>query len=432
MTHSSRNSKHPLRVLIVEAYTDANIGSCALVENSLKIIESKFKKAEIRVMAHYPQAFTDLYDKPAINDIFQYPFKQPRFRQISWLLKTLCWMLGTFIVSRRLRHKSASSVGCSRFCEKISPFLWADLVVSVGAERLNDNFYKNIVFSLYTYYLCKSYKKKMVLFPSTIGPFFFWWSKLLTKKVLSKVDLVYTRDQASTRVLYNELKIPSEKILNSVDVAVLQVPISKKQAHLMIRANEDEILVGISAMRWTYFKNRIELPYSNYDAYVHEMAITADSLISQYNLTIVFYPTNYPIHASREDDLSTAYDISSLITNKKKTKIITKLPTPSQLQGMLACSQVNITTRMHACILSTSACVPTISINYLFKVREYMDSLGLSDFSIDIEEFCAAWTLKAFSKIWSEREQWRTHLENVIDQKRRLLWQSMEPLDALV
>ena len=31
-------------------------------------------------------------------------------------------------------------------------------------------------------------------------------------------------------------------------------------------------------MRWGYFKNRIETPYNNYDAYVKELAKTANTL----------------------------------------------------------------------------------------------------------------------------------------------------------
>jgi len=425
-------SSQSLRILIIEAYTDANVGSCALVENSLKILKSKFKDSQIKIMAHDPESFAGLYNKLSIKDIFHYPFKQTRLKQVIWLLKTIYWMSGTLIISKLLTHKYLNKKNWYPFQNKIKSFIWADLVVSVGAERINDKYFKNIIFSLFTYCLVKSFKKKMVIFPSTIGPFLFGWSKTVTKKTLNKVDLIYTRDNLSNQITCNLLSPGKKKIINSSDVAVLQEPIKKEDALEMIAAGNKERLVGISAMQWSYFKNRIETPYSNYGAYIKEMAITADTLINKYNVTIIFYPTNFPVHGCRENDITTADDIHSLIKNKKKIKIINKLSTPAQLQGMLSCSQVNITTRMHACILSTSAYVPTISINYLFKVSEYMQSLGLSDFSIDIEEFYAEKALKMFDEIWLERKKWRIHIEKAIIQKRLLLWESMDALDALV
>jgi polysaccharide pyruvyl transferase WcaK-like protein len=118
--------------------------------------------------------------------------------------------------------------------------------------------------------------------------------------------------------------------------------------------------------------------------------------------------------------------------NKACAHIIGTLPSPSELKGMLACSEVNITTRMHACILSTGASIPTISVNYLFKLKEYMHSLGLGDYSIDIEEFNADWALRAFDFLWQERPRWRAAISEAISKKQKQLDASMERFDALL
>ena len=82
-----------LHILIIEAYTDANIGSCALVENTLKILRTKFPDSEIKVMAQYPKAFSDLYNVTGVDDIFCYPAKRSLYYKILWLIKTVLWML---------------------------------------------------------------------------------------------------------------------------------------------------------------------------------------------------------------------------------------------------------------------------------------------------------------------------------------------------
>lgn len=432
VTENSRGSSNSFeRILIIEAYTDANVGSSALVGNSLKILERKFPGAEIRVMAHDPAAIERVYHRPTVRDVFEYPFKQPRLRQFLWGFKTLFWMTGVLMCVTFLRNVETAADVPIPFRKKVEPFLWAELVVSVGAERLNDKYYKNVLFSLYTYFLVRLLGRRMVLFPQTSGPFFFSWTKWLTHKVLRNVDLVYTRDGESTRLLRDVIGLPRDKLIESVDVAVMETGISREEAFERMGIPKATPLVGISAMRWSYFKNRVETLFSNYPAYLREMARTIDVLIEKYKVTVVLFPTNFPIHGSREDDVTTCGEILSRVKRRDRAKLVYDLPTPSQLMGMLACCEVNITTRMHACILSTNAFVPTVSVNYLFKVREYMTSLGLGDFSIDIEEMNAERALAAFGRIWEEREHWRSNLRKAIGERKENLWKSMEALDAL-
>jgi len=317
------------------------------------------------------------------------------------------------------------------FAGKLKPFLEADLVVSVGAERINDKFFKNVIFSLYTYDLVRKLGGKMVIFPSTIGPFIFGWSKFLARRVLGRVDLIYTRDELSTSITRDLVGKDARNIVETTDMAVLQKWIPREEALSLIGAGKDERIVGISAMRWSYFRNRVETVYSNYESYLDEMASLADSLISDYGVKIVLYPTNYPVHGCREDDLATSLEIRRRMKNAGNVRVIEDLPSPSVLKGMLACSQINITTRMHACIFSTGACVPTISVNYLFKVREYMRLLGLEEFSIDIEEFNAGWALGTFGRMWTERERWRGHLSEVVEEKKKSVTRAMERLNDL-
>lgn len=428
-----RNSKkigNEKNILIIEAYTDANIGSGALLENTVYLLRDMYPNYNIRVMAHYPQAFRDLCGVDAVEDVFKYPFGLSKTRQVVWLIWTCVWMTIVWLGAFLLPNETTLKIPLLK--DKLKDFIWADMVVSVGAERINDKFFKNIFFSLFTYDLIHRLRRKMVIFPSTIGPFLFSWTKFLSARVLGNVDLIFTRDNRSQKITQSLPGIRSDNIVNTADVAVMQKSITKEQALKMIPATPQEKLVGISVMKWTYFKNRIETPYSNYPAYVREVAFFADTLIDEYGVTVVLYPTNFLVNGCREDDVSTAIEIRNMMTNSSNVRVIEKLPTPSQFKGMLACSELNVTTRMHACILSTGAFVPTISINYLFKLAEYMDSLGLADFSIDIEEFCAEKALIAFRKMWPDREKWHQHLEQAIHAKQKNLTQALGALDAVI
>jgi polysaccharide pyruvyl transferase WcaK-like protein len=415
----------------MEAYTDGNVGSCALVENAIRVFRGRYPEAEIRVMAHEPSVFEKLYGIAAFADVFEYPFLRPRLYQVGWLIKTLAWMAVCWITAGMYPAEALAGRRIP-FKRKLEPFLWADLAASVGAERINDKYFKNVLFSLYNYAIAKRLGKRVVIMPATIGPFLFGWSRRLARRVLRRIDLIYTRDGRSEDTARDLIAPRTEGIVRTTDIAVLQEMTPRAEALAKIGAGDRDRIVGISAMRWSYFRNRIETPFSNYDAYVREMAKLADTLIAEHDVRVILYPTNYPVHGCREDDLTTAREIRDSMKRGGGATVIEELPTPAQLKGMLACSGLNFTTRMHACILSTGAAVPTISINYLFKVGEYMRSLGLGAFSIDIEEFNAGWALDTFSRMWPEREQWRRRIGETIERKRAELLSAMERIDDLV
>ena len=73
----------------------------------------------------------------------------------------------------------------------------------------------------------------------------------------------------------------------------------------------------------------------------------------------------------------------------------------------------------------------SISINYLFKLKEYMNALGLDGFSIDIEQFSADWGRRAFDAIWRDREKWKGVLQKSIEYKRQSLSSALNALDAV-
>lgn len=417
-----KETRMKTKILIIEAYTDSNIGSCALVENSIHLLKMKYPESEIRLMAHYPKAFIERYEGvEVVKDIFNYPYLRNRGFQYWWLFSTLVWMLFVYVLPRKISY--------ILFKNKVKDFLWSDSVVSIGAERINDKYIKNAFFSEYTYKLIKRFKKKMVLFPCTIGPFLHGWTKKIFTLTAKDIDMIYTRDVESYNISKQLLPDSQNKLINTCDVAVFQSWVDKKKD---LNKEYGKPIVGISIMKWSYVANKYETPYSNYKAYVNEIVSLIDVLIERYNVHVTLFPTNYRIHGGLADDLGVAHEIYNLSTRKKDLNIIEDLTTPSEFKSLLSGSEINITTRMHACILSTGAFVPTISINYLFKLKEYMNSIGLSDFALDIEDFEHSIILDMFDKMWNNRNYWTNHLKNEINKNKQNLLTAMNELDGIL
>ncbi len=394
------------RYLIIEAYTDANIGSGALVENTVKLLQEQLgvSKKHIRIMAHYPSVFEKKYEVKSVRDIFNYPFNKNRFSQVIWLIKTINWMCFAWCFPK-------TAIKTKRW----NDFHWADTVVSVGAERINDKYIKNEFFSLFTYAIVKKFNRKMILAPSTYGPFLYRFTRNSANYVFKKLDIIYCRDQKSYDTVSRFKNINLSKIINTSDVAIFQEWSTNYKPTLF---DNDKKLVGVSVLRWIYLANKYETPYSNYESYKKEMAVLIDSVIEKYNVNILLLPTNYPVNGCREDDVIVANEIYDLTNHKKHIRIVETLLSAYEFKSLLACCEINITTRMHACILSTSAYIPTMSVNYLFKLKEYMNSIGLDAYSVDIEDFSAFESLKIFEQLWLNRDSIKSELFKTIESKK--------------
>jgi len=413
----------PLNILVTEAYTDANIGSGALIENTINLLRERFPAAHFRVMAIYPQAFDQLEGVQSVPDPFDYPYKKSAFHKIRWILKTLFWMAIIRLQARK---------GLRRFrfyASKFQDYLWADWVVSAHAERIKEAFYVDALYTLFSFHIAHLLGKKVILFPCTLGPYGFG-TQMLVDHWLRDVDMLFTRDTLSYELAHEAKGLDAKKVIECADVAVVQKSVGREEALALIECSPEDSLVGVSVMRWRYIKGNVS-PYSNYASYVAEMAKVVDALIATYRVKVVLYPTNYAIRGCTTEDREAVRDIYKLSSHQENIVCVERFLNPSELKGALACSEVNIVTRMHACIFSTGAGVPTLSVNYLYKLREYMAALGLADYSIDIESFNAEWMLAAFDRMWNRRAEIRQQIQGGMETKRALLKEKMDILHQL-
>ena len=371
-------------------------------------------------MAHYPEAFKNRYGNKVAQDIFKYPYNHSRIFQFFWLARTLSWMFFSYYSPEFIRKRF--------YKNKLGYFYWADLIVSVGAERINDKYLYGVLFSEYTYAIIKKINKKLVIFPSTFGPFLYGWTTKLFQHVFPKIDLVYARDQESYDICKKLLKT-DKNIVKTSDVAIFQSWENKKNE---FKKKYNKPIIGISVMKWIYVANIEDTAYSNYTSYVEEMVLLIDRILSNYNVHIILFPTNFPVHGAQGDDVKVCDEIYQKCNRPKDVSYLKNLVSPREFKSMLSASDINIITRMHACILSTSAYVPTIGIAYLFKVKEYMNDIGLGDFCVDIEYFEHKKVFMMFEEMWNRKQEICDNLQNIIENKKVQLLESLNEIDSII
>jgi len=422
--------KNHIRILVIDAYTDGNIGSGALVENSINLLRQNFPDAEIEILAQFPKHIAEFTGIRTSPELFIIPFNQPRLKQIIWFASSIVWM-SINMIFRCL----------SRFGLKVPPSFytldkkkrltidrigWADMIVSVGAERINDNFFKTMPFSLYTLWVMKSHGKFLVLFPQTIGPFHFRFSRCLSTKILDKCDVIFLRDERSQQEV-DSLGVKRAHVIRTCDVAILQNAIHRDEANGVLRdfgvPTDNSKLFGISAMHWSYIKAKGK---SRYDDYKRAIARVADDMVREHKTFIVFVATNMSVHGCREDDLLAAKDILSIMEMKRNACIVSRLCSPSEMKGIMGVFELFLATRMHACIFSTGICTPTVSINYQFKLKEYMRSMGLERYSLDIDQVQPDNLREVVRTAWDNRGEIRNVLSLKTSQWKSQLHKTME------
>jgi len=83
---------------------------------------------------------------------------------------------------------------------------------------------------------------------------------------------------------------------------------------------------------------------------------------------------------------------------------------------------------MHACIFSTGIFTPTASINYQFKLKEYMHLMGLGSYTVDIDKVTTENLSVLMNRAWANRVLNRKVLEQNITARGHALESSMAKL----
>ncbi|HOS17337.1 MAG TPA: polysaccharide pyruvyl transferase family protein, partial [Bacteroidales bacterium] len=270
--------------------------------------------------------------------------------------------------------------------------------------------------------------KKLVIFPSTFGPFLYGWTTKLFQHVFPKIDLVYARDQKSYDICKKLLKT-DKNIVKTSDVAIFQSWEDKKNE---FKKKYNKPIIGISVMKWIYVANIEDTAYSNYASYVDQMVKLIDEILLKYNVHVILYPTNFPVHGGKGDDVEVCEEICRKCNRPYDVSYLNDLISPHEFKSMLSASEINIVTRMHACILSTSAYIPTIGIAYLFKLKEYMNDIGLADFCVDIEYFEHNKVFQMFEEMWYRKQEISKNLQNIIENRKVNLAESVNKIESII
>lgn len=374
-----------MKIVIAEGGPAGNIGSMALIENAIKIAQKKHPGCEIVVLSTFPETVDKALNQDnlhngvkVLGDLFIIPLAG-NLSKMLWLLQSILWIAYTrFLLI---------------FSKRISKFLYgkrklvikeveeAEYVYCIGAERINDIYFKTALLSLYAIETYIKMGKKLVHLSLTIGPVFYKSTIHVAKRVLNKSHAIFVRDQKSFDILKTwNCKAPFQ--FNSFDIALLQETIPEKKHDLLDEFNIKPGFVAVSVIDWLFRKATGPARMPEYNKAHAELL---DYIIERYDRDIVFTPTVVGA-GYKVSDTTAAEPIIALMKNKDRVISIQRLLTPMELATIYTQCYFGIVTRMHAAILCSGAGKkPIIAVNYLYKLREYMKNIRFEELSVDID-----------------------------------------------
>jgi len=430
------------KILITDSFTITNIGSAAVLENVIKHLKRYIPEASFLISTTDPSSIEKFMDEKSVPELFIRPLVLgSNIKRLKWLFKNIFWIMfnSLNLILKRIGvpYKYKLYTFSKERKKVIEAYVNNDVVISIGAERINDNFRAQVPFALYGYWMAKMLNKPVILYAQTIGPFRHKSTKMMVKYILNRCDLITVRDRRSLDEL-KELNIKKATIYPVADPAILQHAVSEKKAAELISEEGFETtkpnVIGISVLKWNYenvqTKDKTKDDY--YNDYVLSLSKLSDFLIDNLNAAIVFVATNFRQHGNRDDDRDVAEDIINLMKFKDSAKVLKRIYRPDELKGIIGLMDMFIASRMHACIFSTAMYVPTISLNYQFKLYEYMKLLKMGDKSCNFEDINYEKLKTLALSVWESRPEIRNQLKIRIDELSKESLKSAELVKELI
>jgi polysaccharide pyruvyl transferase CsaB len=229
--------------------------------------------------------------------------------------------------------------------------------------------------------------KKTSLFAIGVENIRYNESKSLIQNALTNVDLITVRDKNSKDILES---IGVENTIKVTTDPVVLLGESTQKTSSQIIKTKKPMKVAICIRHWYDKSFNIENPKVN-ENFIKAMASAAEFLIEQYDAKLEFIPMRT---ISYDDDRVAAKQIISHMKFKDNVEVINEVPEVNDFIKMLDQYSLLIGMRLHSLILGTSSGVPVIGLNYMPKVKAYMESIGQGKYSLELETITAEKIIK--------------------------------------
>jgi len=395
------------RILFLNVTGSTNKGDMAFVIGHIIGIRHHLPDAEMIILSG-DVSVDRIYEDYGVN-VQPHPwYKRRKSRLLSLAHFSICI---SYDIGKRLLYSVAR-----KFNKNYQhPYDEYDLVVDPHADGFNEPYYGfgEILYFLLILYLAQLIiRKPIIIGPTSLGPLTSGINRWLARFLFNRVEVITIREKASLDYLQQNLGINKPKIYLIDDLAFLLEPSFSERITKILEETKgtgpgERPLVGITPNRGMFERNTPP-------DYALLMADMIDYLIEKLDARILLIPQTGDItkviKARIASDNVTSSEVYSHVRNKDVVTIVPDEVTPEEWKAIIGSCDLFIGCRLHCSIMSTSMCVPTVTLSYGRKVNALIGGMmGQEETLIGIQDPDYARVLSELrSKIdyvWANREK---------------------------
>lgn len=412
------------QLLILPGCDDTNRGDQALIWETVKVARDSGFEGKFYMVADKEKALQSYAE--GINQMdYILPHPSSHFKtnenvtygfslKIKWAMVslidaikavTLLSKVGRFILKPFLSEKKKKS---------LEIYENSDIAFVKGGGFLHSyggivNTYSNF-YDLYPVILAQKMGKKVYFMPNSFGPFLSPGAGKLIKRVLNKCELVTCRESISQEMLKNELAVNSKLFPDLAFFLEMDKNLNEQQMKKFkacLSSSKKNIALTIRPYRFPGAENP-EKSYENYKQAICDFVRYLSD--NNYHAVLIEHTFSGNTH---EQDMSCINEVAEMLDDSVDYSVYSDLSlTCRQLKYIYSNFDYIVGTRFHSIIFSLAAKVPAIAITYGGnKGQGIMNDIGLSEYTLPIDELNASSLIDLFNKITNNAES----VQNVID-----------------
>jgi polysaccharide pyruvyl transferase CsaB len=276
----------------------------------------------------------------------------------------------------------------------------SDLLLSGGGSLFQDTTsVRSLLYYLGVVWLTLRAKKPVMVYAQGIGPLTRRSSRVLTRLVLNRVNLITLRDEESAHELA-QLGVTRPRTVVTADPTFTLQPASSERA--------DEILkkAGVSSSPCLGIALRPWRDWFETKENVERVARTLESIGQWVNGSMVFLPLQFP------HDAELAQRIARRMTGD--VTIINESLRPDEMLAVIGRMDMLIAMRLHALIFAAAMNVPMMGIVYDPKVERFLRLVG----GAACEGLNEDTLIKTVERVCQQREGMRSKLSKTVSALR--------------
>lgn len=370
------------RITITNAYTWYNKGDAGILLGIVNALKKQFgeQQIEINVLSFTPEEDAKRYcmDKN-IKNVYSnilnpHPYKHTKIGKILAILKLFFRAIYIYLIMKINKNILIKKEKSFKVLSE------SDIIVVCGGGFLGGKKYDSLQ-HLFQIYINTFFGVPVIVMGTSIEPIKKKSIKYFTEKILKKVNFVYAREVITYEYLNTFLS--KDKFTLIPDMAFMLE--EKKQTYQFIedlRYKKAKIF-GITVRKWNFPNLKITASEAMCK-YIDSVVEMMEKYIEEENAYFVFVPQ---VTVYNGDDTIVAKKIKIKLSEKNKEKfiILEEDLSPVEIKALIGNFDYFIGTRMHSNIFATSTKIPTVAIAYEKKTNGIMNTVGLSNYVVEID-----------------------------------------------